>query len=217
MLGVYDSGMGGKFAANYLSMLVNEEITLLTDYENAPFGTKSINELVPILDSASKKLFDAGVRKTLLACCTMCTVLPFASEESKRNMFPITRHVAKSAYEKTQNGKIAVIATERTVASGEFRNLLLDICPTLSVSEIAAQYIVEIAESNMHPTKHQRQMLMRTAERICLTGADCLILGCTHFSAVKDFFEEKLSGVAVVDSAFVGAKAFAEEINKTNK
>ena len=217
MLGVYDSGMGGKFAASYLSTLVDEEVHLLTDYKNAPFGTKDVSELVPVLERAVNTLSGIGVRKALLACCTMCTVLPFADEECKRYMFPITEHVARAAYSKTKNGKIAVIATERTVASGEFTKLLRKLCPDASVREIPTQYIVEIAESDTPPTRLQQQMLMKTGEEICSSGADCLILGCTHFSAVKDFFKEKLSGVAVIDSALVGALAFAEEINKIKK
>ena len=209
MIGVYDSGRGGERVADELRALMpGENILLLCDRQHAPFGTKSERELKKILTSGVKRLVCAGVRRVLVGCCTMCTVLDGIDGEYSDLCDEIILPTARRAVTKTKNRKIALIGTERTVRSGAFVKTVSYLSERTEVFGIEAQELVAISEGGGIVTEKDERSLDLVAKRVEATGADTLILGCTHFGEVAAALEKRLPHISIVDSAREGARAF---------
>ena len=85
MLGVFDSGVGGLAALRELRRLLPfEDMIYLADKENAPYGTKTEDELVALVREDVKRLRELGAEKILMACCTASTELSATAGAASR-------------------------------------------------------------------------------------------------------------------------------------
>ena len=218
MIGVFDSGRGAYNAAEYLkALLPREPLRIMTDRKNAPFGTKAREALLSILGENLHRLDKIGADFKLIACCTMSSLLPYLNEEEKRGAFGIIEPTARAAASLTKSGKIAVIATERTVAEAAFSRALTALFPSVSVSEISASPLVTIAERGGPISVEDEREIDMVCKRARHSGADTLILGCTHFSSLKKQIKSLLPDIALADSAREGAAALASYIKIKEK
>ena len=210
MIGVFDSGRGGERVAKRLhSLMPSEDLLLLCDRENAPFGTKSEKELKAILKTGIERLVDGGARRVIIGCCTMCTVLHTLPREYSDLCREIITPTAKSAALQTKNRSIALLATERTVKSRAFERALTDINSKIKITPIQAQELVGIAEKGGISTKEEEGQLNALLDRVALSDADTLILGCTHFGELLPSVRARLSSICIVDSAHEGAMSLS--------
>ena len=64
MVGIFDSGVGGYNSLRELRRLKEKvDILYLADYKNAPYGTKTKEELIPIISDNIKRLVSLGCEK----------------------------------------------------------------------------------------------------------------------------------------------------------
>ena len=221
MTGVFDSGRGGLIALFELRRLrAKEDICFLRDRKNSPYGTKSEEELLSIVRSDISRLRAAGCKKILMACCTASTVYPHLSPEDKALCVPIIYPTALAAARLTKNKRIGVLATERTIASGKFREALADIDRAIEVTEISTRELVlwvENGKTDKSITDREKAHLMRLTEPFRKAKIDTLILGCTHFPALKGSIEACLDGTKTVSSAYIGALEMTKIQNEAGK
>ena len=203
-IGIFDSGEGG---ANLLyharKRNGSDDFIFLCDRGRAPYGTKRDFELSGIVNDNIANLKRMGAERVIIACCTACTV--FDTVEDTAGVFPILYKTAKRA-ERISDGRIAVIATGRTVASHAFSRSI----KKRDVIEIEAQPLVGIIDGGENDLCHS-SATRRTVTSILsgARGADTLVLGCTHFSSLYRMISEiaKEMGIDhVVDAARVGAE-----------
>ncbi len=182
-----------------------EDIVYLADRKNAPYGTKSEEVLVRLVRNDIERLLSLGCRKILIACCTASTVYPYLDEAARAASVPIIAPAAKAAV----GGRVAVIATERTVRSQAFSRAIRERSPTTEVFEIAAGELVSLVEEGGKDgclTPLQSRTVMRVRDKILAVRPDTLILGCTHFSHLEASFAKELYGIKIVSAAREGAK-----------
>ena len=217
MIGVFDSGVGGFCSLRELCRLMpRADITYLADRENAPYGTKTKEELIEFIGKDISTLKSLGARKILIACCTASAVYPFLGEEEKKISFPIIEPSSVAAARLGQ--RITVIATEYTVSSHAFSKAISKASKECRVAEISAQELVSLAEKEVHGERHNTEdTLEAVISRIKKTAPEVLILGCTHFSHLEKELSERLSGVITVSPAVLGARALYEELLKTGE
>lgn len=209
MIGVFDSGAGGRFALRELRRLRGDiDIAFLADEENAPYGERSEGELIRLVQNDIKRLRSVGADKILIACCTASTVWDKLGAEYRRDTYPIIAPVARRALSVSRGGRIGVISTEATKRSGAFQRLIPDaLCH-------AAPELVTLAESGAcdgNLTESQRNIIKKAVEPFSDCDVDTLILGCTHFA----YFEreiESILGIPTVNSARVAAREMAKRV-----
>ena len=81
MIGVFDSGAGGIDTVRHLrGLLPFADICYIADRKNAPYGTKSKNEIVALAVNNIKHLELLGAERVLIACCTASSVFDFLPE-----------------------------------------------------------------------------------------------------------------------------------------
>lgn len=217
MTGIFDSGLGGIRTASLLHALSpREDILLFADRRNAPYGTKSKDELEEIVNNNIQNLLRAGSDRVLIACCTAGSVYERIRPELRARSIEIITPTAKAAADASK-GRIAVIATEATVRSHAFSLAVRRIRPDACVTEIPAQRLVSLTEAGEcdgRTSEGTRGYLDRLAERLLSEEPDCLILGCTHFPALSGELEGRLPGVKIISSSLEGAAAAAALITR---
>lgn len=203
MIGVFDSGAGGLLALTHLRKLCpNADLCFYADRENAPYGTKSEEELVFLVEKDVLRLKNAGAEKILMACCTASTVWHLLKNEHKEICCPIISPTASAALIATKNKKIGVIATERTVKTKCFSKAIKNLDKTAEITELAAQPLVKMAENGIFEEEEAKRIL----DPLVNSEIDTLLLGCTHFPIFENEIAKILPGVKLISSAYEGAK-----------
>ena len=202
-LGIFDSGEGGYNLLRYARLRNNrDDVIFLCDRANSPYGTKRDYELRHIVTENIATLKRMGADKIIIACCTACTV--YRELTDTEDVYPILGLAARVA-ERVSKREVAVIATGATVRSGEFARQIR----SRVVREIEAQPLVAMIDGGARDGDIPREVtdyldgLVTRAE-----GADTLVLGCTHFSSVKEYLKRigRQHGIErIVDAAEVGA------------
>ena len=216
MLGIFDSGVGGLTALCELRKIhPTLDLCFLSDFENAPYGTKSRKELIALVKKDITRLIDAGADKILMACCTASSVHPYLPQEMQRISVPIISPTARDASYATQNGKVCVIATNATVNSEAFPRELSRYKNIKRVFSLKTQELVTLVESgydDRNITENQRERIVRLLSPIKDTDADTLILGCTHFPRLTKTIAGILPKMKLISSSYSGAVEIAKDV-----
>ncbi len=213
MIGIFDSGVGGICAYHRVRQLMpREDIVYLGDRKNAPYGTKTEDEILALTERNIKLLRSLGAEAVLIACCTASSLHRLLPEEARQVSIPIIAPAAELAAKLSD--KIAVIATEHTARSGAF-GLEIRKRREASVTELAEQRLVALVEGGSRDgrlSEECRRYLEGLRERVLRTEADALILGCTHFSHLEGEIGRLLPKIKIISPARVGAEEIVKKI-----
>ena len=109
-IGVFDSGVGGvSVLSELISVMPNEDFLYFGDSYNAPYGTKSNDEILKLSQACTKKLLDMGAKAIVIACNTATSVAVKHLRE-KYSSIPIIgiEPAIKPAAEYKKNSKILI-------------------------------------------------------------------------------------------------------------
>ena len=157
----------------------------------------------------------------MVACNTASAVaLPaLRAEVAPLPVLGVVEPGAEAACRISGNGRIAVLATEGTVRGGAYVRAILSIRPDARVIARSASLLVTLAEDLEGQDEALCEMIVRQSLRGLFDslGADTLLLGCTHFPALRNYFARALpAGVRLVDSATEVARRVALALPETN-
>ena len=218
MIGVLDSGVGGFNSLKELRRLLPRcDIAYFADRKNAPYGTRSEDELVALVSHGIDRLSGLGAEKVLLACCTASSVWEGLDSRQKSISRPIIEWGISPLT--GEEKRVLIIATEHTVRSGAFGKAIQARYPLISVLEVPMQNLVSAVELFAHENVSLNlEIEMGKLEKICAVyEPDSLILGCTHFSTVEGEIKQRLPNVKILNPARLGAFAIAQEASHTSE
>ena len=216
-----DSGQGGLSILDYY-LKSNEfaNVIYFGDTAHFPYGKKHRDELFQYIKSIYdnlKKEFDIAI--VVLACNTASvSVLDLLREYIK---IPIIGTVPpiKVAAEITKNNKIGVIATETTVELDYLSNLIDEFAKDKEVYMKASNPLVKIVEENS-PDNEKDRIIEQELKTLKEEGIDTLVLGCTHYSLIKEriekYFDNKINVIDPRDGVSKRIKSISDDsINST--
>jgi glutamate racemase len=215
-LGVFDSGLGGLTVVRALrEALPRESIVYLGDTARVPYGTKGAATVVKYALSCARHLVDRGVKALVIACNTVsATVAPEQLRiELDIPVLGVVEPGARAAVAATRTGRIGILATAGTIASGAYPRAVAQISTRAEVIGQAAPLLVPLAEEGWTAGEVPRLAIRRYIEPLAHAKVDVIVLGCTHYPLLRDLIEEEVRArigpdVAVVDSA----RATADEV-----
>ena len=214
MIGIFDSGVGGFCAlAEVRRLLPRENILYIADRRNAPYGTKSEDDIIAFTEANIKRLVRQGATAVLIACCSASSVYSKLKDEEKIISVPIILPASQKAAKIGRN--ILVIATERTVKSKEFSRSIKSIDSNINVHEMACQRLVTLVENGNRDGRIDeecKKILLSIKDEVLRTSADGLILGCTHFSHLEKEIKRVIPEVKIISPAKEGAKKIVRMI-----
>lgn len=217
-IGVFDSGMGGLTVLKALhAHLPQESFVYLGDTARLPYGTKSPDTVKQYAMQMARILVERQIKALVIACNTATTAaLPHL--QSMLTDIPVLGVVepgAAAAVAATKNERIVVLATETTIASKAYQELIVKKLPKAVIKTRACSVLVALAEEGMVDNAVAREALKHYLDDV--TDEDSILLGCTHFPVFKSLLASLLpSGVTIVDSAQATALALHHELQKQN-
>lgn len=211
-IGVFDSGMGGLTVLRALrANLPHESFIYLGDTARLPYGTKSPATVQQYATQMAKLLVERHIKALVIACNTATTAaLPHL--QACLPDIPVIGVVspgAQAAVAATRNQKIAVFATETTIAAQAYQQLIYQHLPTAQLHTRACSLLVALAEEGMVDNAIAQATLQHYLSG--LTTEDTLLLGCTHFPVFTPLLKQLLpASIHVVDSAAATALALKQ-------
>ena len=197
-IGVFDSGVGGvSVLRDLVRLLPRERFIYYGDNKNAPYGTRSEEEIRALSLDVANWLLSRDVKAMLVACNTATS----AAIQTLREWLSIPvvgmEPALKPAYELHADGKILVLATPATLRQAKFHRLYERYgehavalpCPEL----------VEFVESGRCEGDEIDAYLARRFADVQGEKLAAAVLGCTHFSFLKKALGRALPGVPLLD------------------
>jgi glutamate racemase len=216
-LGVFDSGLGGLTVVRALrARLPNERIVYLGDTARVPYGTKGAATVVKYALGCARHLVGRGVKAIVIACNTVSAVAPERLRiELDLPVLGVIDPGARAAVAASRTGRIGVLATAGTIASGAYPRAVLQHSTRAEVTGQAAPLLVPLAEEGWIEGDVPRLAVRRYLEPLARARVDVVVLGCTHYPILRHVIEDEArsligSETAVVDSAEVAALDVAE-------
>ena len=213
-IGVFDSGMGGLTVLAALKRaLPQEDFLYLGDTARLPYGTKSPKTVRRYAAQATLLLVDQGIKSLVIACNTASAYALQHLEQvfAPLPVYGVVEAGAQAAVTAAGSSGIWVVATESTIASGAYQGALTSLAPRLAVYGRAAPLWVTLAEQGGQTSEFEGAVLRHALGGFEASGANTLLLGCTHFPVFRDALAALLpSKTVIVDSAQTTALAVAQ-------
>jgi glutamate racemase len=207
-LGVFDSGLGGLTVVRALrEALPEEDIVYLGDTARVPYGTKGAQTVIKYALGCSRALVGRGVKAIVIACNTVSAVAPDRLRiELDLPILGVIEPGARAAVEATKSGRIGVLATAATIASGAYPRAVSAISTRAETIGQAAPLLVPLAEEGWLEGEVPRLAVRRYLEPLAKANVDVVVLGCTHYPLLREVIEREARAligpdVRVVDSA----------------
>ena len=181
-IAVFDSGVGGISVLRHLLRLMpGERFLYYGDSANAPYGTRSREEVKKLTFAAAEKLMEQGLKALVVACNTATS----AAITDLRQAYPDTIVIGiepalKLAAERFPGGRIGVMATPMTLREEKFEGLLHRYGQSSRVYRLPAPGLVELVESGRADSP-EMAALMDNLLGPYRGQLDAVVLGCTHY------------------------------------
>ena len=191
-VGIFDSGLGGLSVLRCLLQVMPEENYIFYgDSANAPYGTRSDEEVYDLSVHVFEELLSRGARAIVIACNTATS----AAAKRLRLTYPKLPIVGmepalKPAAEAHRGGRIVVMATPVTLRRPKFARLMEKYSRESEIISLPCPEIVNYVE---HGKLHDEGLREYVQERFASIGdkpADAVVLGCTHFPFAADIIRE---------------------------
>jgi glutamate racemase len=207
-IGVFDSGVGGLTVARaLLDQLPHEQLHYVGDTAHGPYGPLPIADVRRHALSALDALVDSGVKMLVIACNSASSAcLRDARERYDLPVVEVIAPAVRRAAAATRNGKVGLIATAMTVASGAYDEAFAA-APHVELTSAACPRFVDFVERGVTTGRQLLQLATHYLEPVTDAGVDTLVLGCTHYPLLTGMISLVVGdGVTLVSSAEETAK-----------
>src|SRR5260370_27739756 len=152
-IGIFGSGVGGLTVLRAIREQLPHEATIyLADLFHFPYGPRYQDEVRGFAFEISRPLEARGVKVVVIAGNTAtAAALNQAREHFEIPIVGVISPGAQAAVEATQNHRVGVISTERTMRSQEYLHAIKEIDPMVGVFQKAWPELVDIVGSGAAP------------------------------------------------------------------
>lgn len=212
MIGIFDSGSGGLTVLKAIrDRLPSANILYFGDIANAPYGSKSHEELTALTIHAVSLLHERGARSIVSACNSTSATLAVSLLEAL-GMEPahLIEMVGPTvAFLRSTDERLLVCATSATVRASMYQHafrLVGKEVEALAIPDLAGA--IEFGESD----ERMRDIIREAFGGIDLSRFDALLLACTHYPLVMPLFREVLGErIILLDPSFIVAERVEKE------
>jgi glutamate racemase len=216
-IGVFDSGMGGLTVLHEcLVTLPHEDFVYLGDGARLPYGPRPLPEIRRFAAEIAGYLEQQGV-KLIVAACNSATAaaLPDLQRQLSVPVIGVLAPEAHAAVLATRNRRIGLLATEATVASGRYPELVRSLDAGVEVVSVACPRLVPLIEGDEPFGEEIAEAVRGYAAPLKESGVDTAILGCTHYPLIRPILQRVFGrGVTLVFSAEETAREAAETLER---
>lgn len=204
MIGVFDSGIGGLTVVRRLFEILPEyRVVYFGDTARVPYGGKSAETVTRYAFEDADFLLDRGAKLIVVACNTASAV---ALEALRRRLqvpvVGVIEPAVRAAAAASRNGRIGVIGTRATIASGIYERVVAEHRPDAVVIAEPAPLLVPLVEEDWLDQPETPSIIRTYLAPLLERRADTIILACTHYPVLRDMIARLVGGgVTLVDPA----------------
>jgi glutamate racemase len=207
-IGIFDSGVGGlTVARSVIDQLPAEQVVYVGDTAHGPYGPQPIADVRRHALAVGDALVDRGVKLLVIACNTASAAcLADARERYDIPVVEVVRPAVRRAVATTRTGRIGVIGTRATIASGAYDDAFAA-ARDVEVTSVACPRFVDFVERGMTSGRQVLGLAQGYLEPLQRAKVDTLVLGCTHYPLLAGVLQIVLGpDVTLVSSAEETAK-----------
>jgi len=199
-IAIFDSGIGGTGVLHEVRERAPwADVIYLADHAFGPYGERTLDEVRSRTALIARYLESAGVDLVVIACnSASAAALHHLREALPELAFVGMEPAVKPAAEDTRSGTIAVMATGATFQGELFKSLVGRFSGDVEIFEQACPGLAKAIEDGA-PTD---DLLDRFMPNVEMSGADVVVLGCTHYPLIAEEIASRLSDtVTLIDPA----------------
>jgi len=198
-IGVFDSGVGGLTVLHELLVaLPQEDFLYLGDSARFPYGDRTPAELRAFSRQIADVLLERGAKLIVVAC----------NSATSSALHDLAAHVADSgcgvdvigvvgpesnlAVAQTRSGRIGVLATPATIASGAYERAVLAADPLVRLTSVPCPHLARISQDGAPITEDDVALARTYCAPLRAAQVDTAILGCTHYPYVGALLQRLL-------------------------
>lgn len=211
-IGIFDSGLGGLTVARAIfERLPHESTVYFGDTARVPYGPKSPETVqrysLEILDWLVKQ----GVKAVVIACNTSTAhALQALRDASPVPVIGVIEPGARAAIAGSR-GRVGVIGTAGTIASGAYRRAIEARAPAFEIVQQACPLFVPLVEEGWFDHPAARIIAAEYLRPLREAAVDAVVLGCTHYPLLKPLLQAEMGpDVRLIDSGEETARALEE-------
>ena len=192
---VFDSGVGGlSISREIIARTEAIELHYLSDNAAFPYGEKTTEELINrasrVLLSACEQLQPSIV---VIACNTASTaILPSLRTQLSIPVVGVVPAI-KSAAKVSKSQTIALLATPGTVNRNYTQQLINEHAANHQVIRLGSSQLVKHIEAHIHGQAIDSEYLLNVVEQLTEQvggeNIDTVVMGCTHFPLISEYFK----------------------------
>ena len=211
-IGMFDSGVGGlTVARSVIDLLPHEDLVYFGDWARCPYGPRPHDEVRRFAIEIMDALVAENVKLLVIACNSAASA--GALEEAKgRYDIPVISVIepgARAALAATRSGKIGVIGTKATIESGSYERSIRTAAGDAKVTSAACPEFVDFVERGDTASDELVAIAEGYLAPLKRSGADTVILGCTHYPLLSGVIQYVMGDQVVLISS---AEATANEV-----
>ncbi len=210
-IAVFDSGVGGiSVLKEMVKIMPHEDFIYYGDSKNAPYGTKSLEEVRRLTIMHTQELLGQGAKAVAIACNTATS----AAVRVLRQMYPDLPLVGiepalKPAVLSGKNPTVLVMATPMTIREEKFHKLLERYEDQATIYPLPCPGLMEYVESGHANSPEVLEFLEHLLGEYRDKGVDAIVLGCTHYPFVRWAVQEVMGPEVKI---FDGGEGTAREM-----
>ena len=195
---MFDSGVGGLTVLHEcLVSMPHEDFLYAGDTAHFPYGGRSADELRGYAQEIAGWLVREGVKLIVVACnSATATALGELQRTLEVPVIGVLTPEARAAVQLTRTRRVGLLATEATIATGRYREVVHDFDAGVELVEVACP---GLADAIQRGETYDETMVARVRGHCAPLHAaevDTVILGCTHYPLIRGMIQRELAATS---------------------
>jgi glutamate racemase len=213
-IAVFDSGVGGLTVLHEcLVALPHEDFVYLGDTARFPYGERTPEEVRAFALELAEVLVAEGAKLLLVACSSATSAALPAMREAFADRLPVVgmiEHESRRAAAVSESGRIGILATPVTIASGTYETAVRAAAPGATVTAVGCPELAPFIQRGDEVDDRLVALVDEYCAPLRAAGVDTVIYGCTHYPLVRPMLQRALGR----DVRLVSYEAVADEVGR---
>lgn len=217
-IGFFDSGLGGLTVLKTVrELLPMYDYLYYGDTANLPYGDKSKEDILAFSRKAIEYLFEHDCTVVIVACNTASSealrILQdtmLVGQYSERRLLGVVIPTVEALVEHhVQNALL--IGTLRTISSQKYETEIEKLSTKIALDSQATPHLVPYIETGDISGAEEKVKSVIVSK---MGEIDTVILGCTHYTVLKDFIRKEFPGLRVISQDEIIPKKFLDYLER---
>jgi glutamate racemase len=218
-IGFFDSGVGGlSVLKQSITILPRENFVYFGDSQNAPYGTRPVEEVKQLTFDAVDFLLGKDIKALVIACNT-ATSAAIEDIRKRYSFMPVIgiEPALKPAVELRRKGNIIIMATPVTLSEKKFSNLVIEYGKEAQIKPLPCPGLAELIEKGKLEGREINEYLTDRLKSFQKDDIAAVVLGCTHYPFITNEIKKIIGNeVPIIDGSLGTSRQLRRQLLKND-